>query len=151
MANERFDNFAFTRLRALVEAHCARWGISPKTTVDDDGRSRLALRLSLWGRQLHARHLPAVPCFECRLATGDLMKVAGAIVGDGCIQRAVHTLPCCIRAEAGTPPDSRGLVNVEIALAESADRDGRRTYCDGNCIPDIRARLRALGAKQVDS
>lgn len=151
MVNDRFDNFAFTRLRALVEAHRARWGISPKTTVDDDGRSRLALRLSLWGRHAHATHRPEARCFECRLASGDLMKVAGAIVGDGCFQRAIHAVPCCIRAEAEATPDRRGLVNVEIALAESADRDGRRTYCDGNCIPDITARLRALGAKQVDS
>jgi len=151
LANERFGNFALPGLRALVEAHRARWGISPKITADDDGRSRLAIRLSLWGRRAHAVHLPAARCFEGRLATGDLMKVAGAIVGDGCLQRAVHSVPCCVRAEAGNTADCRGLVNLEIALAESADRDGRRAYCDGNCIPNITARLRALGARQVDS
>ena len=64
-----------------------------------------------------------------------LLAVAGAIVGDGCIQRAVHTVPCCIRAEAGTTPDIRGLVNVEIALAESADRDGRRMLPEFSSVP----------------
>jgi len=146
-----FDNFAFSRLRVLVEVHRTRWGITPTMTPSEDGRSRLAVLLSLRGRHAHATPVPVALCFECRLATTDLMKVAAAIVGDGCPQRDAYTTPCCVRAKCGAAPESHGMVNVEIQLAEEGKKDGGRAFCDADCIASITARLRALGARQADS
>jgi hypothetical protein len=151
MSVQEFDNFAFSRLRALVEVHRTRWGISPSLNVDEDGRSRPAVRLSLRGGHAHAAPIPVALCFECRLATSDLMKIAESIVGAGCPLRADYSSPCCVRAERTAAPGGQGVINVEIQLAEDGGPDGRRTFCDANCVSKITARLRALGARQVDS
>lgn len=151
MSLQEFDDFAFSRLRALVEVHRTRWGISPSLNVGEDGRSFLAVRVSLRGRHAHASPNSGAPCFECRLSTSDLMKIAESIVGAGCPLRDDYASPCCVRAERAAAPGDQGVINVEIQLAEDGGPDGRRTFCDANCVSRITARLRALGARQVDS
>lgn len=151
MSVQEFDNFVFSRLRALVEVHHTRWGISPSLNVGEDGRSRPAVRLSLRGRHAHAAPISVAPCFECRLAASDLMKIVEAIVGDGCPLRAEYVTPCCVRAERAAAPGSQSVIDVEIQLAEEESPVGGRAFCDANCVPNITARLRSLGARQVDS
>lgn len=136
-------------LRALAQEFRVLWTILPKRLPACMNGHRIGFEVELWGTHNHPIEAGSGECFDCRRVLGVLEEIATLIAPSECVYRETRGTPIDSRSHL-YPRDGFGrsirLVIEVVCIGGSA---AVAAQCDAGCLPGMRERLLAIGARQI--
>ncbi len=134
-------------LRALVHRHRIIWESRPELAVVKGALAPIGFVVTLTAVHDHPAHPPSPGCPECTPVRAALERIAHAVLprGEHASQYEVHVANAL---ESDPSHGRRTEISATITILHRGIIDQPPDDCERECLSELRARLKALGAQE---